>query len=72
LSVVVFAWGIPRFAQWMDAKTSVSIPVVGLHNIVVRVPPVAAVPAAEAAVFNLNWLALQGLGSWWRLFSPGF
>src|SRR5271165_653800 len=29
LSVVVFVWGIPRFAQWMDAKTSVSIPVVG-------------------------------------------
>ncbi|MGA2049413.1 MAG: L-lactate permease [Terracidiphilus sp.] len=62
LSVVVFAWGIPRFAQWMDAKTSVSIPVAGLHNIVMRVPPVSAAPAAEAAVFNLNWLAASGTG----------
>jgi len=62
LSVVVFVWGIPRFAQWMDAKTSVSIPVVGLHNIVLRVPPVSAAPAAETAIFNLNWLAASGTG----------
>jgi lactate permease len=62
LSVVVFVWGIPRFARWMDAKTSVSIPVVGLHNVVLRVPPVAAVPAAEGAVFNFNWLAASGTG----------
>jgi lactate permease len=62
LSVVVFAWGIPRFSHWMDAKTTVGIPVVGLHNLVLRVPPVAAAPAAEAAVFNLNWLAASGTG----------
>jgi len=62
LSVLVFAWGIPRFSQWMDARTSVSIPVVGLHNIVQRVPPVAAAPTAEAAIFNLNWLAASGTG----------
>jgi lactate permease len=62
LSVVVFAWGIPRFSHWMDAKTTVGIPVVGLHNLVLRVPPVAAAPAAESAVFNLNWLAASGTG----------
>ena len=39
-----------------------SIPVVGLHNIVQRVPPVAAAPTAEAAIFNLNWLAASGTG----------
>jgi lactate permease len=62
LSVVVFVWGIPRFSRWMDAKTSISIPVAGLHNIVQRVPPVASAPTAEAAVFNLNWLAATGTG----------
>jgi lactate permease len=62
LSVLVFAWGIPRFSQWMDAKTSISIPVAGLHSMIQRVPPVVAVPTPEAAVFNLNWLAASGTG----------
>lgn len=62
LSVVVFAWGIPRFSHWMDAKTSIALPVAGLHNVVQRVPPVAAAPVAEAAVFNLNWLTATGTG----------
>jgi lactate permease len=62
LSVMVFAWGIPRFSHWMDAETSIAIPVAGLHNIVQRVPPVAAAPTPEPAVFNLNWLAATGTG----------
>ncbi|HEY1903002.1 MAG TPA: L-lactate permease [Terracidiphilus sp.] len=62
LSMLVFAWGIPRFHHWMDANTSVSIPVAGLHNVVQRVPPVAAAPAPETAIFNLNWLAATGTG----------
>jgi lactate permease len=60
LSVLVFAWGIPRFSHWMDAETTISIPVAGLHNVVQRVPPVAT--TAEAAIFNLNWLAASGTG----------
>jgi lactate permease len=60
LSVLVFAWGIPWFSHWMDANTSISFPVAGLHNFVQRVPPVAT--TAEAAVFNLNWLAASGTG----------
>jgi lactate permease len=47
LSVVVFAWGIPQFSQWMDRKTSIGIPVAGLH---------------EPAIFSLNWLAASGTG----------
>ena len=62
LSVLVFAWGIPRFSRWMDAKTSISLPVAGLHNFVQRVPPVALVPTAEPAVFYFNWLAGTGTG----------
>ncbi len=62
LSVVVFAWGIPRFSQWMDKSTSINLPLPGLHNVVERVPPVAAKPVAEAAVFSLNWLSATGTG----------
>jgi len=62
LSVLVFAWGIPSFSHWMDAKTSIAIPVAGLHNVVLRVPPVSPSPTPEAAVFNLNWLAASGTG----------
>ncbi|MGD0730701.1 MAG: L-lactate permease [Terracidiphilus sp.] len=62
LSALVFAWGYPRFSQWADAKTSVAIPVAGLHNVVMRVAPVAAKATAEPAMFNLNWLSATGTG----------
>jgi lactate permease len=62
LSVVVFAWGIPQFSQWMDRKTSIGIPVAGLHNFVQRMPPVSLAPTPEPAIFSLNWLAASGTG----------
>ncbi len=62
LSVVVFAWGIPQFSNWADGRTTIKIVVVGLHNIMHRVPPVVAAPTAEPAVFTLNWLAATGTG----------
>jgi len=34
LGLVVFAWGIPQFSQWVDQKTSIRIAVAGLHNVV--------------------------------------
>ena len=63
LGAVVFAWGIPRFSQWVDAATTMKIPVAGLHNLVERVPPVVRKATAEPAVFNLNWLAATGTGT---------
>jgi lactate permease len=62
LSVVVFAWGIPQFSNWADSRTTIKIVVVGLHNIMHRVPPVVAMSTAEPAVFTLNWLAATGTG----------
>ncbi len=62
VSLVVFFWGLPRFSAWMDAKTTIKIPVAGLHNVVLRVPPVVAAPTPEPAVFNLNWLSATGTG----------
>lgn len=62
LSVVVFAWGIPQFSHWMSARTTIGLPVAGLHQQVDLMPPVAARPTPEAAIFNLNWLSATGTG----------
>ncbi len=72
LGLVVFAWGIPQFSHWVDQKTSMRIAVTGLHNIVERVPPVVARPAAEPAIFNLNWLAATGTGTLLAAILAGF
>ena len=42
LSLVVFLWGLPRISAWMDAHSTIKIPVTGLHNAIQRVPPVVA------------------------------
>ncbi|HEV2135280.1 MAG TPA: L-lactate permease [Terracidiphilus sp.] len=60
LSVVVFAWGIQKFQAWMNAATTINLTVPGLHNLVMRVPPVANTP--ETAPFAFNWLAATGTG----------
>ncbi len=60
LSVMVFVWGIPQFSAWLNKATTIKIPVVGLHNLVQRIPPVVIKPTAEAAVYNLNWAAATG------------
>ncbi len=63
LSLVIFAWGFPRFSQWANSATTVTMSIPGLHNVVQRIPPVVAKPTVEAAVFNLNWLSATGTGS---------
>ncbi|MGA2571287.1 MAG: L-lactate permease [Terracidiphilus sp.] len=62
LSVVVFVWGLPRISALMDKPTTVKLAVAGLHNAIQRVPPAVATPAAEPAVFTLNWLTATGTG----------
>jgi len=62
LSAVVFLWGLPSVKAFLDKLSIVKIPVPGLHNLIMRVPPVVAKPTAEAAIFNLNWLSATGSG----------
>jgi lactate permease len=62
LSVLVFAWGLPPVKSALDAWTTVRIPVSGLHDLVLRVPPVVRAPAPEAAVFAFSWLSATGTG----------
>jgi lactate permease len=62
LSVVVFVWGLPQTRAFLDGVSVVRVPVPALHGLVQRVPPVVAAPAAEPAVFGLNWLSATGSG----------
>jgi lactate permease len=62
LSVVVFVWGLPQTRALLDGVSVVRVPVPALHGLVQRVPPVVAAPAAEPAVFGLNWLSATGSG----------
>ncbi len=62
LSVLVFLWGLPSVKAFLDKISIFKIPVSGLHNLILRVPPVVAKNTAEAAVFNFNWLSATGSG----------
>ena len=72
LSIVVFLWGLPRFSAWIDARTTIKLPVAGLHNLILRVPPVVAAPTPEPAIFNLNWLSATGTGIFLAAILAGF
>jgi lactate permease len=62
LSVLVFVWGLPSAKAFLDKISIFKIPVSGLHNLILRMPPVVVKPTAEAAVFQLNWLSASGTG----------
>jgi len=62
LSLVVFLWGLPSVKAKLDKLSAPKFPVVGLHQMVQRVPPVVPKPTAEAAVFSLNWISATGSG----------
>ena len=62
LSVLVFLWGLPQIKDLLNAVSNPKFPIDGLHNLVVRVPPVVAKATPEAAVYSLNWLSATGTG----------
>ena len=62
LSICVFIWGTPQAKKFLDGLSAPKFPVHGLHNLVLRVPPVVAAPTKEAAVFVLSWLSATGSG----------
>jgi lactate permease len=62
LSIVVFAWGLPAVKTQLDKLSAPKFPVVGLHLMVQRMPPVVLKPTPEAAVYVLTWLSATGSG----------
>jgi lactate permease len=58
-SVLIFLFAYPAFNSQLKFK-SLNFPIPGLHNQVIRIPPVVPQPAPEEAKMNLNVLALPG------------
>ncbi|HKQ39595.1 MAG TPA: L-lactate permease [Verrucomicrobiae bacterium] len=68
LSLLVFAWGIPKYQKAVDRISAPSFKVPALHQVVVRTPPVVRRSTPEKptkpedAIFKLNWLSATGTG----------
>jgi lactate permease len=62
LSVCVFLWGIPQVKAWLDSLFAIKLPVIGLHELVQKVPPVVATATAEPAIYSFNLLSMTGSG----------
>ena len=60
LSVCVFTWGIPAVKAFFNGLSNPTWPVAGLHNMVLRGPPVVAKASPEGATFSLNWISATG------------
>ncbi len=59
LVVFVLAWGFPPFAAILNHVT-VSFAWPGLHNEILRMPPIVRAPTPYAAKFTFNWLSASG------------
>jgi lactate permease len=59
---VLLVWGTGWFKAAVNPYATWSYPVPELHNMINKVPPVAAKPTPEGAVFAFTWLSYTGSG----------
>ena len=59
LVVFVLLWGYKPVQVLLNGVTR-SFPWPGLHNVILRMPPVVAKPAPYAAAYTFNWLSAPG------------
>ena len=60
--VVMLIWGNGAFKTWANSIFTWNYPVPDLHNMINKVPPVAAKPTPEGAVFAFTYLSFTGTG----------
>jgi lactate permease len=60
--VVLLIWGTGWFKAAVNPWATWNYPVPDLHNMINKVPPVAAKPTPESAVFAFTWLSFTGTG----------
>jgi lactate permease len=60
--VVMLIWGNGSFKTWANSIFTWNYPVPDLHNMINKVPPVAAKPTPEGAVFGFTYLSFTGTG----------
>ena len=59
---VLLVWGTGWFKAQVNPYATWNYPVPELHNLIQKVPPVAAKPTPEGAVFSFTWLTYTGSG----------
>jgi len=60
--VVMLIWGTGAFKTWANSIFVWKYQVPELHNMINKVPPVAAKPTPEAALFDFTYLSFTGTG----------
>ena len=60
--IVMLIWGTGAFKTWANSIFTWNYAVPELHNMINKVPPVAAKPTPEAAVFAFTYLSFTGSG----------
>jgi lactate permease len=60
--IVMLIWGNSTFKAWADSIFFYRYPVPDLHNMINTVPPVAAKPTLQGAVFSFTYLSFTGSG----------
>jgi lactate permease len=60
--VVMLIWGTGAFKNWANSIFVWKYQVPELHNLINKVPPVAAKPTPEAALFDFTYLSFTGTG----------
>jgi lactate permease len=60
--IVMLIWGNGSFKTWANSIFTWNYPVPDLHNMISKMPPVAAKPTPEGAVFSFPYLSLTGTG----------
>jgi lactate permease len=60
--VVMLIWGSGAFKTWANSIFVWKYQVPELHNMINKVPPVAAKPTPEAALFDFTYLSFTGTG----------
>lgn len=62
LTVFVFIWGLPDVKNYLNGLFAPKFPMEGLHNLIMKMPPVVPKPHPESAVYVLNLLSATGTG----------
>ena len=69
---VMLIWGNGAFKAWANSTFVWNYPVPGLHNMINKIPPVAAKPTPEGAVFGFTYLSFTGTGMLLAAIISGF
>jgi lactate permease len=62
LSICVFVWGLAPVKAFLNSLFAPTWHVAGLHNLVLKAPPVSPTVSPEAAVYQFNLLSATGTG----------